>query len=93
MNNHLLKLSINADFIEFVLIFSIIYSCLLLLFDILFATKFSGLYILLQLIYSILNSISLLIVFGLLIYFLGDIGVVTFVVSFIIFVISAFWKL
>jgi hypothetical protein len=60
MNHHLLKLDINNDLIEFILICSIVYTSFLFLFGIVIKTlntNFSMLHTLLHLIYCVLNSI------------------------------------
>jgi len=89
MNHHLLKLDINNDLIEFILICSIVYTCFLFLCGILI-TKFSILHTLLHLIYCVLNSIIILFFCGLLTFLLCNAGIITFCVLFFIFLIIGF---
>jgi hypothetical protein len=89
INHHLLKLDINNDLIEFILICSILYTCFLFLCGILI-TKFSILHTLLHLIYCVLNSIIILFFCGLLIFLLGNAGIITFCLLFVIFLITGF---
>jgi hypothetical protein len=92
MNNHLLKLDINADFIIFILVVALIYSLLLFACG-LFIRKFSVLYTILQFIYCVLNSITILIFCGLFTYFLGNAGIIIFSLLFITFLVYGSYKL
>ena len=92
MNNHLSKLNIDNDFVAFILIFAIAYTGLLLIYG-LIIRKFSILYALLQLIYCVLNSITILLICGLLTYLLGNVGLIIFIISFIIFFVYGLYKL
>lgn len=91
-NNHLLKLDINTDFIESILIVAIVYFYMLFLYGV-SIRKFSILYTLLQLIYITLNVTVILFFCGLLSFLLGNAGVIIFCVLYLIFLCAGWVKL